>query len=139
MKESQGRRPLGDIITEWWQALFKKAAVDYEESRLARFERAAKELGFSTDELLTISLRAYYTTDLLPLRMALLHLDADETARKDPTLFRALATNCKLCDAKGQCGRDMVQDPANPQWQRYCPNAVTLGAMRSVMMQRVMM
>jgi hypothetical protein len=45
-------------------------------------ERGALKLDLSSD--FTISTKAYYTTNLLPLRMALLHLDPTEIARADP-------------------------------------------------------
>lgn len=132
MNVSQRHRPLSYIIAGWWQGLFRKPkpATDSEDSRMDRLERAAKDFGLTTEEVITISVSAYYTTDLLPLRMSLLHLDADKTADKDLSLFRALAKSCKLCDAKGQCAWDIAHDPANPQWQQYCPNAVRLCAMQ---------
>jgi hypothetical protein len=121
-------RTLRTVVTEWWKNLSGSSA---DESCLTRFDRTAKELGFTSEELLDISLQAYHTTDLLPLRMALLHLDADRTARTDPCLYNKLAKSCRLCDVKGQCASDIIRDTASRQWQEYCPNAAALRTMQS--------
>jgi len=124
---------LSKSIAEWWQNRRRKhrAFVKKDESREEKLERAALELDLSTHEVSAISTRAYYMTDLLPLRMALLHLNPGETARSDPQRFRSLETSCRLCDVKGRCAFDIAQNPSNAQWQQYCPNATALCAMHT--------
>jgi hypothetical protein len=89
-------------------------------------ERDALKLDLTPDELFAISTNAYYTTDLLRLRMGLLHLNAADVAHSDPRLLQSLETSCRLCDVKGRCSSDIAQNPAHRRWQDYCPNAWTL-------------
>jgi hypothetical protein len=114
-----------------WRRTFALTGARSEESREQKLERAALELGLSTDELCNVCLKAYYTTNLMPLRMALQRLDPAEVAHSNPQLFSHLEKSCKLCEVKGQCAFDMTQNPANPHWQEYCPNAPTLREMRA--------
>jgi hypothetical protein len=86
----------------------------------------------SPDELFSISTGAYYTTDLLRLRMALLHLNAADVAHSDPRLLQSIETSCRLCDVKGRCSYDITQNPAHRRWQDYCPNARTLCDMHEI-------
>jgi len=126
-------RTIGAIMIEWLQRLLGRSAprADPEECFLIRLDRNAKDLGLTSEELLDITINAYHTTDLLPLRMSLLHLDPDHTARTDPTLFLRLEESCKLCGSKGTCALDIIQNAAGPQWQGYCPNVATLRAMQA--------
>jgi hypothetical protein len=130
---SKKRRSLATIIAQWLQDWRSKRA-DLAESRKLpqdRVQHAADELGLTADEVRTISDKAHYTSNLLPLRMSLLRLDGDKIACSDPKLLSELQTSCKLCDVKGRCTRDIAENAANPQWEAYCPNAVKLRAMQA--------
>jgi len=83
------------------------------------------------DQLRDIGDRAYHTTNLLPLRMSLLHLDPSEVAHSDPGRYRDLEASCKLCEDKGRCTWDIAHDAADPRWRDYCPNATKLRAMQT--------
>jgi len=113
--------------------LFGRSAAQtaLEETRLARLERIAQDLGISIDDLSSITIEAHYTSDLLRLRMSLLHLDQSDAAVIDPNLLESLQTSCKQCAVKGQCAADIIEDAANPRWQAYCPNAMKLCTMRA--------
>jgi hypothetical protein len=126
------RRLLSEIIAEWWQERRNRSgSAAMEKSRRDKLERAAEGLGLAIGELHSISGKAHYTTNLLPLRMSLLHLDASEVARSDPKLLRELEASCRLCEDKLRCTRDIAQDAANPKWHEYCPNAMVLRAMQA--------
>lgn len=123
-------RSLRAAIAGWWQGWRdKSAAVDIQ--RKNKIKQTADELGLTEEAVGTIAAKAHYTSNLLPLRMSLLRLDASETARGKPTVFRDLDASCKLCESKGQCTWDIVEDAANPVWERYCPNATRLRALES--------
>jgi hypothetical protein len=62
----------------------------------------------------------------LPRRMAALHLNRDKLARVEPSTVRELFERCTTCESPERCEWDLRQDPANPVWQAYCPNAATL-------------
>jgi hypothetical protein len=63
---------------------------------------------------------------LLPRRLAALELDRDRLARGKPLTFRDLVERCTTCERPEQCAWDLREDPANPEWQAYCPNAASL-------------
>jgi Family of unknown function (DUF6455) len=66
---------------------------------------------------------------LLPHRMAALDLDRDTLARVEPSTVRELVERCTTCESPEQCAWDLRQDPADPAWQAYCPNAAKLMAL----------
>ena len=74
----------GLMIAGWWQDFCGDGVQSSDDSRESKLERGALKLDLSSDEFFTISTKAYCTTNLLPLRMALLHLDPTEIARADP-------------------------------------------------------
>lgn len=63
---------------------------------------------------------------LLPRRMAALDLDQDKLARVEPLTVRELVERCTTCESPERCEWDLREDPANPAWQAYCPNAAKL-------------
>ena len=73
------------------------------------------------------ALRAFAArAQLLPRRMAALGLDREELA---PSTAREVVERCTTCESPEQCEWDLVQNPTNPAWQAYCPNAATLMAL----------
>jgi Family of unknown function (DUF6455) len=66
---------------------------------------------------------------LLPRRLAALELDRDKLARGKPLTVRELVERCTTCESPEQCAWDLREDPANPAWQAYCPNAAILMAL----------
>jgi hypothetical protein len=67
--------------------------------------------------------------------MATLQVDRDELASDDPLLFRELQGLCTLCRSKERCVLDLAQEsdqPGNPGWREYCPNAATLNVLGAV-------
>jgi hypothetical protein len=127
------RRSLSERIAGFWQDWCRDRGIcgRREESPEEKLERAALKLGLPADEVFAISIKAHYTTNLLPLRMALLGLNPSDVAHSDTHLFRSLETTCRLCDVKGRCAFNIAQNPAARQWQEYCPNAATLCSMKA--------
>ena len=67
--------------------------------------------------------------------MAALQVERDELASDDPLLFRELQGLCTLCRSKERCMLDLAQErdqPSNPAWREYCPNAATLNVLGAV-------
>jgi hypothetical protein len=69
--------------------------------------------------------RAY----LLPRRMAAPDLDPNTVARIDPAAWRELVKLCAACESDELCEWDLRQDPDDPVWQDYCPNAARLSGL----------
>jgi hypothetical protein len=79
--------------------------------------------------------RYSYDASLLFRRMAALQVERDELASDDPLLFRELQGLCTLCRSKERCVLDLAQErdqPGNPGWREYCPNAATLNVLSAV-------
>jgi hypothetical protein len=51
---------------------------------------------------------------------------SDESHRIHAAEVSELVGRCRACENPEQCELDLRLDPANPQWQNYCPNAATL-------------
>ena len=92
-------------------------------------ERIAHDVCMTPAELRAVAKRGPEAADLLLERMAALDLDPAEVAQVGPETFRDLQRVCSLCESKRRCVRDLIRDPAAPQWQDYCPNAQTLIAL----------
>ncbi len=92
-------------------------------------QRMAQDLGLSSPELRSLARRGPDERNLLQRRMAALRLDHGELARRDPALVRDLQRVCASFSSPGRCARDLKRQPNKPDWQEYCPNAPTLGAL----------
>jgi len=103
-------------IARWWRGAGGNLApnADPDDDRERKLERDALTLDLSPDELFAISTSAYYATDLLRLRMGLLHLNAADVAHSDPRLLQSLETSCRLCDVKGRCSDAATTLPKTP-------------------------
>jgi hypothetical protein len=98
--------------------------------RIAEISQTA-DAGLTDEELHVIAEKARTLEDLLPLRLAVLHIDEAQFARADPALMRQLRKSCRLCDAKSRCTWDFVGDATNSRWEQYCPNAQALRSIQS--------
>ena len=66
-------------------------------------------------------------TDLLRLRMGILHIDANELARSDPARLGELDRICAKCADRQVCEVDLAHpspDVAWGEWRDYCPNSL---------------
>jgi len=63
---------------------------------------------------------------LLERRMMALDLDPYELGLSEAALARLLQRRCGLCGSRDRCIHDLEQEPADPVWREYCPNATTL-------------
>jgi hypothetical protein len=73
------------------------------------------------------ALRAFAErAELMPRRMAALDLDPDAVAHNDPAAFGDLLGLCAACESPELCEWHLRQDPDDPAWQDYCPNAPKL-------------
>jgi hypothetical protein len=76
------------------------------------------------------ALRAFAErAELLPRRMAALNLEPNTFARAEPAAFRELVRFCAACESDELCEWDLRQNPDDPAWQDYCPNAERLRAL----------
>jgi hypothetical protein len=119
-------------IAQWWRSRssvrkgLAQLCVDVEET-----SRMAHDVGLSHGELWELTKRAAAAADLLPKRMAALHLEPVIVAPRDLPVLRDMQRVCGLCRSKGRCMRDLVHDPNDPAWEKYCPNRATLNELKA--------
>jgi hypothetical protein len=124
------RSPLA-AIARWWR---DRAAISSARRELRccaedDLTRIASDAGVSVAELHQLVSRGPQADAPLLRRMALLDLDRNEVSQIEPRTFQDLQKNCTLCKTRRRCARDLERNPANPDWQSYCPNAATLLAL----------
>jgi hypothetical protein len=91
----------------------------------------ARDAGLSSNDLRRMAKLGPDAAQLLPERMAMLHLDAEAVAKSEPATMRDLQRLCSMCASKRQCQFDLLLIPHDPKWRHYCPNADTLDALQS--------
>lgn len=92
--------------------------------------RLAHELGMSGDELSALAARGPHASDLLYERMEALGIAREDIDRVAHGLIRDLEKSCSCCADKSVCKRDLNAHPDDAVWKEYCPNAVTLEAIK---------
>ncbi|MCC6947977.1 MAG: hypothetical protein IT539_09460 [Bradyrhizobiaceae bacterium] len=113
---------LREYVEDWVAALRKSAEIDRIDSR--ELDRLAADAGISVAELRSFAAAWPDSAALLDRRLAYLNLT--HVAQANPDVFRDMQRVCTQCGVKGRCEHDMDRDPADPVWQRYCPNVDTL-------------
>jgi len=66
----------------------------------------------------------------LPEMMTALGMDAAVIARRNPRVMRELQRVCASCDSKARCRRALAGGSAAADGETFCPNRMTLQAMR---------
>ncbi|MEQ1615009.1 MAG: hypothetical protein ABL904_19850 [Hyphomicrobiaceae bacterium] len=110
-------------LRDWWQGRDALSGLHAEE-----FERIASDLGISADELRGLAARGPHSADLLVERMRALGLTQTDVNRVASGLMRELQKTCSCCADKSICHKELAEQPDDPSWRRYCPNADTLDA-----------
>jgi hypothetical protein len=118
-------------VVGWWQNLGWRppAASELRCCTPGEVERLAHDAGVSSGDLCILAGRWPDPLDLLSQRMVELKLDTAEVARVEPQVIRDLQRTCALCASKRRCRHDLTDNPSDPAWQDYCPNAMTLSAL----------
>jgi hypothetical protein len=91
--------------------------------------RMAHDLGVGGADLCVLAGKWPDSAHLLTRRMDEIALDAAKIAEVEPAVIRDLQRVCSLCASKRRCVRDLAARPADPVWQDYCPNSMTLTAL----------
>jgi hypothetical protein len=120
-------------VARWWrQWTATRADLDrLNRCGCADIERMAYDVGVSTNELCALAGKWPDAAEQLNRRLAALDLDPKDISSVEPQVLHDLQRVCTLCSDKRECERDLAEDPANPKWRAYCPNVITLDALRS--------
>jgi hypothetical protein len=106
----------------------RRASVQEIDSMDAQDRNAfARDLGISAGELRVLAGHDKSAADLLVRRMQVLGFDPRDV---DPAVMRDLQRCCSQCTDKGLCIHELEDGPRNPTWPQYCPNKLTLAALK---------
>jgi uncharacterized protein DUF6455 len=93
------------------------------------YQRIARDLGVSCEELDDLVRRGPHAADELPKMMAALNLDLAAVKRAEPLVLRDMERVCSQCDHKRRCDHDLANGTAAQNHAEYCGNAPTLAAL----------
>lgn len=126
------------LARKWriWQRR-RAAMAELDHCGSAERHRIAADLGMNEGELCVLAGRWPDNLDLLRQRLDQLKLNASDGAQIEPEVRRDLQRTCALCASKRRCTRDLERNPADPMWEDYCPNAITLSALLAEAGRRV--
>ena len=91
--------------------------------------RIAHELGIPAAELRALASKGPGAADLLQKMLVALKVDAQDLAKREPSVLRDLQRLCVACNHKTQCVHDLAQGTAAARYHAFCPNAFTLDAL----------
>ena len=130
---ARARERLGFIrrLAHWWRSWDgrRKAMADLDNCGSAEMERIARDVGVSGADLSILAGKWPDVADLLYWRMNEIKLDRMEITHADAQVMRDLQRVCTVCGSKWSCERELANNPSDPAWQKYCPNATTLLAL----------
>jgi uncharacterized protein YjiS (DUF1127 family) len=133
MTTTSGNGSAGIVVglARWWRSL-RGARSRLGELHGCGSEAAniARDIGLSRADLYTIAAKRPDAADQLKRRLAALDIDEAALLHDDPRVARDLERVCSLCGQKRQCERDLARDPGDPIWRTYCPNTLTLDAVK---------
>jgi len=120
------------LFARWWKN-WKARDTAVSELRCcdrAEETRIAQDVGVSVSELRTLAGRWPDSAGLLERRMSAAGLNAAQLSQSEPEVLRDLQRVCGQCAVEGRCARDLDRDEQDRAWRDYCPNVVTLDALR---------
>jgi len=112
-------------LSEWWHRHDEFGSLDRGE-----VERIAGEFGMTGRDLEGLVARGPHAADLLYQRMQALGMARADVERVAHGLMGDLERTCACCNDKGTCKQDLAKRPDDPAWKDYCPNAVSLEAIK---------
>lgn len=93
-------------------------------------EEIAREIGVTSGELQEID-RHGERAALMPRRLAQEDVNPAVVQAEWPSVWRDLQRVCSVCDSQDVCRNELDLAPEAPDWQRYCPNAGTIKALKN--------
>ena len=118
-------------LAHWWRSWNgrRRAVADLDSCGSSEMERIARDVGVSGADLSILAGKWPHAADLLYWRMNEIKLDRMEITHADAQVMRDLQRVCMVCGSKRRCEHELANNPSDPAWQKYCPNATTLLAL----------
>jgi hypothetical protein len=129
--QTSERRGFARRLARWWRSWNgrRRAMADLDRCGPAEMERIARDVGVSGADLSILAGKWPDAADRLYWRMNEIKLDRMEVTRAGPQVMRDLQRVCTVCGSKRRCEHELANNPSDPAWQKYCPNATTLSAL----------
>jgi len=117
----------------WWQNwTATRANIDRLECCGAEeVEHIAHDVGVSPNELHALAGKWPDAAEPLNRKLVALGLDPAEVRRNLPQVMHDLQRVCSLCQSADECVHDLAVNPSSVAWRGYCPNVMTLDAVRA--------
>jgi hypothetical protein len=118
-------------LAHWWRSFNgrRRTMADLGRCGPAEMERIARDVGVSGADLSILAGKWPDAADPLYWRMNEIKLDRKEITHADPQVMRDLQRVCTVCASKRRCEHELGNNPSDPAWKKYCPNATTLAAL----------
>ena len=117
---------MADAIRRWRN---RRELADFVQRCPEEADRLTRELNIDKASLMQIAGASNGPPVLLNRRLRQLGIDPERLGKSEPAVAQDLARCCTLCGSKARCTRDLAHRPASTDWQKYCPNEATLGAL----------
>jgi len=121
---------VGSVVKKWnnfWE--IRAAQQELAECDAWEVGRIAADLGVSADELRSLAASDKGAADLLRRRLRQLRIDPKHV---DPAVMRDLQLHCTQCQSKALCAHELDDAPVAASWPKYCPNELTIEAVKPV-------
>jgi hypothetical protein len=115
-----------DLWKDWNERRVRLAEFDCADR--AEMVRVSADLGTSVEELRSLVGRGTKAADLLARRMHSLNLNPSGV---EPAVMRDLQRCCANCSSKTLCAHELEDRPKEARWPKYCPNELTISALRT--------
>jgi hypothetical protein len=125
-------------LAAWWRrrTAIRETMSDLDAFGPAEMARMAQDVGIPPSDLRELARHCSDAADLLERRVEALGMSTSELVKTAPAELRDLERLCTLCQSKGRCARDLIDDPSDPIWRQYCPNEETLVALAAEVVER---
>jgi hypothetical protein len=122
-----------NFVSGWWRNWKSHRAAMAELNRCGDDETAhiAHDIGLSASELQILAGKWPDAADLLPRRMSVLCLDKARILQTEAQVQRDLERVSSQRVQGRRCETDLNDNPGDRAWRGYCPNTMTLDALRS--------
>jgi hypothetical protein len=115
-------------IADWWRrhAEAQGNAAGLEGLGHEELARVALDVGVSATDLRALAQHCSDAAELLDRRIVALDMNPNGLARDAGAQLRDMERLCTMCESKGRCAHDLVADPDDEIWRKYCPNQEAL-------------
>ncbi len=117
----------------WWRnwKITRASLQQLDRCGADEVERIAHDVGVSVPQLRALAGKWPDAAEPLNRRLAALALDPADIRRSEPQVMPDLQRVCTLCTRGRECEHDLAENPTDPVWREYCPNVMTLDALRA--------